>query len=397
MNREEEKQKAQTWFEQIAKCSYDRYPPPGITRPSYSPKETDVLDLIEIWATASGLRASRDYANNLHCLLPGNDEPAIAFGSHVDSVPNGGRYDGVAGVVAGICVIDRVLAQEGPYQGPPLQLIVLRGEESAWFGQCYIGSLALFGKLPPGALDLPLQTPGHGTPPTLEAMMRQAGAHVARVREGLHGPTNISRFYEVHIEQGPVLPSSGFPVGIVSSIRGNVRFLHAVARGVSGHSGAVPMEDRLDAVLNFAQFLTRLETDLDLYDHPTLTCGVASTNPQRNAVSIIADEMKFKLEIRASTEQDLRGLALRARLHAGPLSIDLGTPQVTAPVELDASVQQELLRAAFRVDPTRSVPTLPSGAGHDAAVFQENGIPTGMIFIRNEHGSHNPQEAMELD
>jgi len=401
--REAEKAQAEGWFDTISKCSYDRYPPPGVTRPSYSQKESDAIDIVALWAHDRSLPVLRDYAGNLHCILRGNGRgQAIAFGSHVDSVPNGGRYDGVAGVVAGMCAIDRILGETlagSTYTGPPLHLMVLRGEESAWFGKCYIGSLALFGQLPPECLDLELRSPGairEIRQSTLAEQISARGGNISALRAQLIQPLPypIGRFYEVHIEQGPELVERGIPVAVVSAIRGNARYLNARAQGEAGHSGTTPMETRQDAVMRFAHFLSCI--DDRRADDALVTVGVAHTNASRNAVSIIADELLFALEVRSNTSEGLDQIQHLCQVYATKYGIELGSCQRTDPVVLDRKVQQDLMEAVRQVDGV-DVHVMPSGAGHDAAVFQQNRIPTGMIFIRNEHGSHNPQEAMDLN
>lgn len=388
-----ETEKAARWFAAISECSL---PGVGITRPSYSDEETAAMRVVAHWALGIGLEVTWDFAGNLHCYLPGVGKE-IALGSHVDSVPNGGQYDGVAGVVAAMCVIDRVLASPPLRQpAPPLRLIVYRGEESAWFGKCYLGSLALFGKLPAHLLvDLRHRMTGQ----PLAVAMARVGAMVDRVifGERVLDPAPIARFYEVHIEQGPWLVEQNQPVGIVSGIRGNHRYLQAVAHGEAGHSGTVPMVMRDDAVANFTRFYFELLASRAVYqEQVVLTCGVLSTDPNKHAVSIIPDEVRFALEYRAHDPAALEAFARLVHKRASARQIELGAAQETAPVLLDAQVAEELRIHAERVTQA-AVPVMPSGAGHDAAVFQQEGIPTGMIFIRNAHGSHNPAEAMALE
>jgi N-carbamoyl-L-amino-acid hydrolase len=310
-------------------------------------------------------------------------------------VPNGGRYDGVAGVVAGMCVIERIQAA-GSYSGPPLHLMVLRGEESAWFGKCYIGSLALFGQLPPACLDLLLKTPVSIDPPTtLAENISYQGGSVDYIREQLIPPLPypIGRFYEVHIEQGPELVRRKIPVAVVSAICGNARYLNARAHGESGHSGTTPMAMRQDAVMRFARFLSLIENERSA--DALITVGTAHTNATRNAVSVIADELSFTLEVRSGTAEGLRQIQDLCAQYAVKYEIELGDCQRTEPVELDRAVQEDLIRSVYQATGVDGH-VMPSGAGHDAAVFQQNKIPTGMIFIRNDHGSHNPRESMDM-
>lgn len=367
----------------------------GITRPSYSTFETRAMREVQAWAESRGLRAWFDAASNLHVRLQGTG-PLIAMGSHLDSVPEGGRYDGVAGVVAGMCVIEGAVRAHTVGVVPPnLLLIVYRGEESAWFGKCYLGSLALFGQLPDEWLKLRHRS--------TDVSLREA----IKSCPGMHGEwmsfwgSNLfenqllpDRFFEVHIEQGPVLVDQHQPIGIVSGIRGNHRYLNAVALGEAGHSGTVPMARRKDAVANFTRFYFELLASRQVAEEQVvLTVGGIGTVPEKHAPSIIPDECRFGLEFRAHDPEVLAGFDRLVQKRALDRGIDLGPVLKTAPVLLDADLQQALARGQIEVPP----PILPSGAGHDAAVFQQNGVPTGMIFIRNDHGSHNPAEAMDMD
>lgn len=401
MIRQDEKEKALSWIERI---NQHTRPGSGITRPSYSLEETGAMRVVLDWALdRAGLTTSWDIAGNLHVVfdgtLPGR---AIVVGSHLDSVPSGGRFDGVAGVVAAMLVIERLLWAHSD-ASRSVRLIVLRGEESAWFGQCYLGSRALFGKLPSAALTL--KRSDNDEP--LFLAMTDCWAVPALVAEGQRAldPEQVACFYEVHIEQGPVLVEEGLPIAIVSGIRGNTRFMKAIARGEAGHSGTVPLSGRSDAVLAFANFLTDCMAEAHYIQRArgdfVLTSGVVHTNATRNAVSIIADEVTFALEFRSRQNETLREAEDIVRHHADEHRIDLGEVKRTPPVTLDEGIGQHLIEMACRFaeeyEIGHPVRVLASGAGHDAAVFQDEGIPTGMIFVRNDHGSHNPHESMEID
>lgn len=386
-------------FDEINSCR-DHYAR-GVTRPSYSELETVAMKVVQRWARPlTQVKPWFDAASNLHIRLYG-EGPLIAMGSHLDSVPEGGRYDGVAGVVAGMCVFERVLQAHRDLgtELPNLLLIVYRGEESAWFGKCYLGSLALFGQLP----DEWLMLKQRGTGVTLKAALGQCPSE-AYMPDSFGTGQNLfehgelpARFFEVHIEQGPVLVDTNQPIGIVSSIRGNHRYLQAVAHGRAGHSGTVPMARRQDAVANFTRFYFELLASRQVQQNQVvITVGQLSTVPEKHAVSIIPAECRFALEFRAHDPEVLEGFDWLVQKRAADRLIELGPVLKTGPVLLDLGIRDELLLIALRHH-SSGIPLLPSGAGHDAAVFQQNGIPTGMIFIRNDHGSHNSDEAMEMD
>jgi len=209
----------------------------------------------------------------------------------------------------------------------------------------------------------------------------------------------------VHIEQGPVLHTLGAPVGIVDSIRGNYRCRGAEIRGEAGHSGTTPNDQRKDAVLAFADLMHRLEQGTKVFgDDLVMTCGVAGTDPARHGPTTIADLVKFDLEFRSSSEVTLElfyrfyrasteAVLAQRRLPNGLF----GVLTKTLAAHMDPEVRNDLLRCAHLTLDTEDPVCLPSGAGHDAAVFAGMDVPTGMIFIRNEHGSHNPKESMRMD
>lgn len=373
----------------------------GITRPSYGAEECIVHAILLERLFRLGLKPTRDHARNLHvryCPEGTPDGPDVAFGSHLDTVPGGGRYDGTAGVVAGMLVLERAVRERTP-PPHPLRLVVLRGEESAWFGKCYLGSSAMFGLLPETALQLPSRDRTH----TLADAMRGVGSDMKAIRAGTSfDPKGLLRFLELHIEQGPVLETSDEPMAVVGSIRGNVRHLSCSVVGESGHSGTTPQSQRRDALLAAADFLHLAEDRAKLFaeqEHDLVfTCGILSTDPSVHAISAIPGRVTFSLEFRSEMDYTLLsfGAALRdviadVQARRG-VTISLGEPVTTAPVLLDTDTQRLLHRVAGR-----AVPTLPSGAGHDAAVFQAMGVPTGMIFVRNQAGSHNPNEGMRMD
>jgi beta-ureidopropionase / N-carbamoyl-L-amino-acid hydrolase len=221
----------------------------GITRESYGEGESIALDIIEAEARAGGLVCERDGGANLVATLPGHDPepPFIACGSHLDSVPRGGNYDGAAGVIAGPLALRRMRA-EGFVPARSVKLFALRGEESAWFGRAYIS-----------ADDLALPNLVSGRP--LIDCMREVGVAIDRVSHGeaLLDPAAVAAWLELHIEQGPVLVARDLPLAIVTGVRGNLRHRTVECLGEAGHSGAIPRWLRHDAVFAAAELITRLD------------------------------------------------------------------------------------------------------------------------------------------
>jgi beta-ureidopropionase / N-carbamoyl-L-amino-acid hydrolase len=376
----------------------------GITRESYGAGESLALDIIEAEARAGGLDCERDAGANLVAMLPGCDPglPFIACGSHLDSVPQGGNYDGSAGVIAGLLALCR-MRTEGFVPVRSIKLLALRGEESAWFGRAYIGSSALFGKLSAEDLALPNLVSGR---PLIECM-REAGVSVDRVAHGetLLDPAAVAAWLELHIEQGPVLVARNLPLAIVTGIRGNFRHRTVECLGEAGHSGAIPRWLRHDTVFATAELITRLDrhwrTLLERGRDLVMTTGIIGTDPAEHALARIPGRLCFSFEARSQSTETLEGFYDLFLSECAGISEERGVRFVfdrrldSAPARMDEGWIVRL-RAILR-DMNLADEPIPSGAGHDAAVFANAGIPSAMIFVRNEHGSHNPEEAMAMD
>lgn len=388
-------------FEEIARRTPDEE---GVSRPAFSKVETDTLSFLEEFARERGLEVWYDAGCNAHFSLPDDRdaERFVVVGSHVDSVPYGGNYDGLAGVVTGLVCLVRA-HRRGERFARPVQVLAMRGEESAWFGPCYIGSKALTGTL--GKAELAATHKGDGR--TLAEHMADIGVAMDRVERGepLIDLSAIDAYVELHIEQGPLLIGKDLPAAIVSGIRGNFRHRAVRCLGEAGHSGAVPRAFRRDPVLAMADLLVRLDehwsTILNKGDDLVLTSGVVATDPAKHAMSRIPDSVSFSLDIRSQSADTL--LEMRALLRAEMRQVErdrkvrfvLDEEMAVAPAICDARMVEGLKAAMGRTGLEPFV--LPSGGGHDAAVFSAAGVPSAMVFVRNRNGSHNPHEAMEID
>jgi N-carbamoyl-L-amino-acid hydrolase len=381
----------------------------GITRETFGAGEGAAFDLVEAVAREHGLLAARDAAANLSITLPATpdglaptpDRPCVVVASHLDSVPQGGNFDGAAGVVAGLLSLLR-MRDAGLVPRLPPRLMAIRGEESAWYGKAYLGSSALFGRLAADDLELKHRSDGH----RLADAMAAAGADLARIRAGerLLDPAAVAAYFELHIEQGPVLVARSLPTAVVTGIRGNIRHARVVCRGEAGHSGAVPRWLRRDAVLAMAELMTRLdehwrvlqEQGLDL----VVTFGIVGTIAAEHAISRIPGEAAFSFEVRSQSRDTLEAFyhlmrtECRAIERARKVEFAFDRRLDSAPARMDEGLVKRLLALSGRLG--LPVETVPSGAGHDAALFANEGVPSAMIFIRNDKGSHNPEERMDM-
>ena len=374
-----------------------------VSLPAFSTIETETLRFLEEFARKEGLAVWYDAGLNANFSLPcdRDAERYVVVGSHVDSVPFGGNFDGLAGVVAGLVCLLRA-HRRGERFAKPVHVLAMRGEESAWFGPCYIGSKVLTGTL----LDAELNARHKGDGRTLEAHMADTGLPVDRIRT--HVPlvdlSRIEAYLELHIEQGPLLIGKSIPAAVVSGIRGNFRHRNVRCIGEAGHSGAVPRAFRRDPVLAMADLLVRLDeswsTILNMGDDLVLTSGMVGTDPANHAMSRIPDEISFSLDVRSQSAKTLDDM--RRLLHAEMRQVEkerkvrfeLDDEMRVEPALCDPALVEGLKAAMERIGQEPFV--MPSGGGHDAAVFSAAGVPSAMVFVRNSNGSHNPDEAMEL-
>jgi beta-ureidopropionase / N-carbamoyl-L-amino-acid hydrolase len=372
----------------------------GIVRDSYGAGEQAAHDIMRGAAESIGLTIAIDAIGNLMMTLPGRDRGAAAvlIGSHLDSVPQGGNFDGAAGVVAGLSVLS-ALRRAAIEPVCDVTVMGIRAEESSWFDISYLGSGGAFGLLDPECLAITRSDNGQ----SLESTLRLRGFDPGAIRERrrLLEPSRIRAYLELHIEQGPVLVAENLPAAVVTGIRGCKRFRNARCIGEYGHSGSLERRHRHDAVAATVALLHQLETvwleqeraGADL----VLTCGELFTDPAMHAPSKVAGETRFVIDIRSQSDATMDAVAaeaLRAAQRIGTdyrVQFDLGATSDSPPGIMDSRLRRALMTQLERPF------EMASGAGHDAVVFAKMGIPTGMIFVRNEHGSHNAEEAMAME
>lgn len=392
--------RAERLFAELARISADA---PGVTRASFGPVEGAAHAMIVREAADIGLETRTDDIGNLYVTLPGRDRdaPVVMTGSHMDSVPHGGNYDGAAGVLAGLVLLERL--SQGPQPPCDVTLMAIRAEEMIWFPEHYLGSRAAFGLLPK---DAPDQLRRSDSGRTLAEHMREAGFDPQPIRDGAAqlDKTRIAAFIEMHIEQGPVLVEAGCPVGIVTGIRGNIRHRHCRITGETTHAGGVPRRSRRDAVLAGVELAGALEAlwlEVEARGHDmVLTLGEFATDPQQHGITKVPGELRFTIDVRSQDDAVLNVFEARLQALAVEIAdkrrvqIDLGRYTQAASAAMSADIRDALTEAAR----TCNLPhkELPSGGGHDCATFASLGIPSAMLFIRNRNGSHNPDEHMDF-
>jgi N-carbamoyl-L-amino-acid hydrolase len=376
----------------------------GITRASYGAGEQFAHDLIARTARDIGLAVSTDATGNLYATLrsPSAGAGTFLIGSHLDSVPQGGNFDGAAGVLAGMAILSG-WKQAGFTPNFDVAVMAIRAEESTWFPYSYIGSKGALGLLPAEALDVRRADTGR----TLAEHIDDLGFNAGSVRKGLShwAPSTVKGYVELHIEQGPVLEGTGLPVSLVTGIRGSFRYRRARVFGEYGHSGAVPRAYRHDAVIAAADFVMRLDGKWRQLEEQgrdlTVTIGQFFTDPEQHAFSKIAGEVQLSIDVRSHEKPTLALMKTftdeLARDIGGKYGVRfaLGVLTGSEPATMNAALLDAFDGAGTRLGIPHS--RMASGAGHDAAVFAGAGIPSSMIFVRNQNGSHNPDEAMRME
>ncbi|MCC6469444.1 MAG: hydantoinase/carbamoylase family amidase [Alphaproteobacteria bacterium] len=375
----------------------------GIVRDTYGRGEEAAHTLIRETGRSLGLDVDADAAGNTYVTLPGADSaaPCVMIGSHLDSVLQGGNYDGAAGVVAGIAVLAG-MRQAGVVPSTDVKVMGIRAEEGQWFDTSYVGTFAAFGQLEPAVLDVRRID----TKRTMAEHMIELGIDPGPVRRGAAylQPDRIRQFLELHIEQGPVLIGAGIPVGLVTGIRGCMRFRNAQCVGEYGHSGALPRLHRHDAVAATVDLIHALQQDWLRVEKEgqdlVFTTGEFYTDAAMHGPSKVSGETRFVLDFRSIADSTMEAMRLRALELAERVGrkfavrFDLHEPLYSAPALLDPTMRASLGDIAS--EEGIAAMELASGAGHDASVFANLGIPTAMLFVRNANGSHNPDEAMDM-
>lgn len=384
--------------------AFSKDPVIGVSRQGYGPLENRVHDYVRQWGQKLELEEKIDRAGNLFLTLPGRNRelPCYMTGSHGDSVPQGGHYDGLAGVVAGLTVL-WWMRRIGFVPERDVVLVVFRMEESSWFGKAYVGSLAMTGQLTCEDLALKHRTKDQ----TLAQAMQECGFDPEEILRD--DPTidlqKIAAFTELHIEQGPTLDSRQKErVGIVTGIRGNFRHKACRCIGVTAHSGAVNKEFRRDAVMAMGQLLVRMDKHWDEWlargEDLVFTVGVFKTAAS-SAIAIIPGEVTFSIDMRSLSRDTLKRFHALLEAECAVIAADRGVRfefdrlLVCEEARVDKDLSAHLSKAAAKAE--IPVMQIPSGAGHDAAVLSNLGVPVSMIFVANQNGSHNPHERMKLE
>jgi allantoate deiminase len=360
----------------------------AVTRLGLSSKEQQARELVAGWLSARGAEIRRDGAANLFARIPG-EGGTILVGSHLDSVPDGGRFDGALGVLCAVEAVESLLDAKVRMRRT-LEVVAWADEEGARFGVGLFGSTAAFGRLPRGIGER-RDREGVSIAEALRALGERGDPLVAN-----RDPKELVAYLELHIEQGPRLETAGVALGVVSDIVG-IYHARVAIRGRADHAGATVMTARADALAAASEIVLAVERIARDRRDTVGTVGEIAVRP--GAKNVVPGECVFTLDLRAANDHDglvrevLDAVTRIARTREVEASVD-DLARVPA-TPLDPKIRDVLKRATQSVGV--DAPELTSGAGHDAQNPALSGVATGMIFVRSTGGSHTPREFASID
>lgn len=378
-------------IERLAKCSTTSR---GVTRLAFTDKSDQAEKLIKLWMEDAGMIVRKDEMGNIIGRYEGRnrENSVLLVGSHSDSVPNGGKYDGTLGVISAIEAIQAFHNnQEIPRN--PIEVISFCDEEGARFHTTFLGSRALAGTLT--TVDFS-RTDDQGI--SVAEAMQAKNLPPENISAAKRDSSKLLGYLELHIEQGPVLEELNLPCGVVSGIAGVSRFSFVV-RGSAGHAGTVPMRNRRDALSGCAEILLKVEQLAQQYNPIVATVGKLVVKP--GASNVIPNEVLGTLDVRGNDLGKRREFlqvlfeAIDKICTIRSLNFHLEKVLEVAPVlcseNLITLIEESLLNKGIR--PVQLI----SGAGHDAMAISSL-TDIGMIFVRCKNGlSHCPEEYVSLE
>lgn len=376
---------AQDRLSEIAKCSVDET---GVTRFPFTPEHKAALGVMRSWMTQAGLKVHMDAAGTFIGRREGPlGAPTFLIGSHQDSVKNGGRYDGIMGVVLGCLALEKLAANgvELPFS---VEVLAFADEEGVRFPTALMGPRALAGTFDPAVLAM---KDNDGV--SLRRALADFGGDPDGVEALARDPATTLGYLEIHIEQGPVLQAADAALGVVTGICGIERNT-VTFTGDTGHAGTVPMDSRRDALVAASDFISAIHNAALKITNLRATVGALSLHP--NVVNAIPRDVELTLEIRA-LDDTVRDNFARLALSAGDrisglrhVEFSMERTYEQPAVPCDSKMVDDLEAAIATIGQTAT--RLPSGATHDASAMADL-CPTAMLFVRCKDGlSHKPEE-----
>ncbi|HUQ93706.1 MAG TPA: allantoate amidohydrolase [Bryobacteraceae bacterium] len=344
---------------------------------------------LQSWMERLGMSVRVDAAGNLRGLYAGTEEGRLLIGSHLDTVPRGGAFDGVLGVVLGIALVEALDGRRLPFS---IEVIGFSEEEGVRFGIPFLGSRGLA-----GTFDDALLAKKDARGITVSEAIRAFGLDPLKIPEAAMD-TGAFGYLEFHIEQGPVLESLDLQLGVVDAIAGQSR-LELQFRGQANHAGTTPMHLRRDALAAAAEWIAFVESEANRTAGMVATVGRIAARP--GAGNVIAGEVTASLDVRHAGDDIRRGAVERILAEAQDVAgrrgvkVDWQTNLEHAAVACSADLSDALRRAVAAAG--LPVHRMVSGAGHDAMIIASK-LPVAMLFLRSPGGvSHHPEEAVRVE
>ena len=376
-------------LEQLKK--YTATPGKGCTRLPFTNEARQAVEFIRKQMESVGLKVHEDEAGNIIGLMEGEDleQPCVMMGSHLDSVVNGGDYDGIAGIICAIEVV-RCLKERGIRPKRSFAVVGFCDEEGMRFGNGYFGSGAIMGTRDTEYCRKFKDTDGI----SIYEAMKKYGLDPEKISSAKWPEGSIGCFLEIHIEQGPVLDSEEIEIGLVDCIVGIQRYIVTV-QGRSDHAGTTPMDMRIDAVDAASKVIGKIgDWAKEKGDGTVATVGYIRTTP--GGVNIIAEKCTFTVDIRSRNNDNITDIAnriykaLEQETKTVGGNFEMEKKLSILPVNLDRNML-DIMEKSCR-EHGYSSRYLPSGAGHDSLEIAQF-IPTAMLFVPSENGrSHCPEE-----
>jgi len=356
----------------------------GINRFSFTSEEQEAIELVTSYMKEAGMTVNVDGVGNIIGTY-GEESETIMLGSHIDTVPDGGKYDGALGVLAAIEIVQTIYEQQLPLS-KKIEVVAFKDEEGTRFGFGLIGSRAMAGLLTYEELQK-----RDASDISIQEAMKQFKLSPLPLEKVKHN--DIQAYLEMHIEQGKVLENEELPVGVVVGIAAPL-WLEVTVTGVSEHAGATPMSIRQDALTASSEMILAIEQMLNGTTDSVATVGKLNVEP--NGVNVIPGRVTFTVDIRDIEEQKINALEnsileqLQKVAERRNVTVTSKVLQRVKPAKTAPLLQQQLASSIekYGVQPY----PLISGAGHDAMNIA-NVAPIGMLFVRSKGGiSHNPLE-----
>jgi len=367
----------------------------AVTRLVFSIKELRSRQLLIHLMRQAGLQIHIDAIGNIFGRFAGSDTkaPAVLAGSHLDTVIHGGKYDGPVGVIGALEAVRTIGENRIPVRAS-LEVVCFVGEESSRFGFSTLGSSLIAGEVHPS--DLTNAVDPQGT--RLADVLSSLGITQKQLRALRRDPKSIKAYFELHIEQGPILEAKGKRIGLVTSIAAPSRF-KVIFKGQADHSGTTPMDMRKDALVAAAQMIEYVEQICRKYssmEKGRVVGTVGAMKIEPGVINAVPGRAELSVDIRSTSAQSKDRVArmvkeqARSISHKRSITVEILKIREENPVPLD----KRLLRVTRGICDGRGIDyeIMPSGAGHDAMQMAKI-TPAGMIFVPSKRGiSHNPEE-----